>query len=336
MPGWVLRICCVASAALLPVVAGLPVAILLLLLIPVAVECSREAGERLTCGAAIAALFAVCCIMMPEMISILAVPMCLAGGLMLLYRDGHSVQRGIAWGFICVLALCMFSMVMTHRYQGDLCEGLAEDMVNLLAARPEANQVLLRCYQMGLCSLEGDLESILRLLGPLAVTGNVKRELLYSLRSTLADSLEMLLPQVIVAWLMLTVVLSAAVPDIVRRKSGKQGRLPAFSEWQMTDKVLSHLNALVLVYFLVIFTDQPLLVMMGRLCGAAFQYAYMILGLAVMEGVSKRHGMVRFIRRLWMAACTLFAPFVLLILGVVDRGLDLRRLRHSTDDKGGY
>ena len=336
MPGWVLRLGCVALAALLPLVIGLPAAVILLLLIPVAVECSREANERLTCGAAIAALFAVCCTSMPGAISILAVPMCLAGGLMLLYREGHSFQRGIAWGFICVVVLCMFSMVMTHRYQGDMCQGLAEEMVNAVSQGENGSEILLQCYQMGLCSLEDDLEMVVRLLGPLAITGEVQRELLYSLRSTLADSLEILLPQVIVAWLMLTVVLSAAVPDIVRRKSGRQGRLPSFGEWQMTDKVLSHLNALVLVYFLVIFTDQPVLVMLGRLCGAAFQYAYMVLGLAVLEGVSKQHGMVRFIRRLWMAACTLFAPFVLLILGVVDRGLDLRRLRHSTDDKGGY
>lgn len=336
MPGWVLRGICVAAAGVVPLLLGMPAAIVMLLLVPVAVECAREGNERLTCGAAIAALYLACWLKLPEAVSGIVLPWCAAGIVMLVIRDGHSVKRGLAWAGIGIGMLCMVSMILSYRYAGDMCEGIAEDMVNLLAQQPEANQMLLQCYQMGLCRLEDDLDMVVRLLGPLAITGEIKSEMLYSLRSILADSLEMLLPQVIVAWLMLTAVLSAAVPDIVRRKSGRQGHLPTFGEWQLTGRMLSHLNVLVLVYLLVIFTDQPVLVMMGRLCGAAFQYAYMILGLAVMEGISKQHGTVRFVRRLWMAGCTLFAPFVLLILGVVDRGLDLRRLRHSTDDKGGY
>lgn len=335
MRAWVLRIGCMAAAGVLPLLAGVPVAILLLLLVPVAAECCREADERLACGGAMAALCMACWYLLPGAAGAVALVWCIAAGGMLLNRERNAIRRGLTWAGIGMVILCMASVMLAQRYQGDLCEGLAGDMVNALAQRKDAGKVLLQCYQMGLCRLEDDMSVVVRLLGPLAVNGGVKREMLYSLRSTLADSLNALVPQAVMAWLMLTALLAAAVPDVVRRRMGLPGKLTPFGEWQLTNGVLGHLNVLVVIYLAVLLTDQPVLVMLGRLCGAAFQYTYMIFGLAVMEGISKRHGMARLVRRIWMAACILFAPFILLILGVVDHRLDLRRLRHSTDDKGG-
>lgn len=336
MRGWLLRGCAIVLAAVLPLLLGAPAAMAMLLLMPAAVECCREADERLACGGAIAALYLACWITLPEALSGVALLWCAAGAVMLAVRDGHAVKRGAAWVGICLAMLCIACMILSYRYQGQLCEGLAWDMVSAIAQREDGAQILLQCYQAGFSRLEDDLAPAVSLLGQLALTAEVKQQLMYSLRTTLAALLETLIPQVVVAWLLLTAVLTAALPDVVRRRRGKAGYLPPFGEWQLTDTVRRHLNVLVVGYLLMLFTDQPLLVLLASLCAAAFQYAYMVLGLAVMEGVTKQHGTVRFVRRLWMAGCTLFAPFVLVILGVVDRGLDLRKLRRLPDDEGGY
>jgi len=60
MAKWVLRIGFVLAAVLLPVLLGAPAALMLLLLMPVAVECSREWDERYFCGVGIFLLMVSC------------------------------------------------------------------------------------------------------------------------------------------------------------------------------------------------------------------------------------------------------------------------------------
>lgn len=332
MPGMVLRAVCVALAAGLPLVLGMPAALVLLFLIPVAVECCREGGETVTCAVATAALGAVCCWLLPFPLFIPALIWCAAGVAMCFCRRGHSIRRGIAWAGICAALLCAVLFWLGQRYQGQIFAGLAETVTDWIANRKDSASILLQCYQSGLSRLEDDMTPVLNLFGMLLMTEDVKLQLLYSLRATLEAAFRAALPQGIVAWVMVTAVLSAAVPDAVRRRKGLHGRLNSFGEWQLNDTVRRHLNVLALMYLVQLLTDSPVLSIMGSMCIAAFQYAYMILGLAVTEGLTKRLGTAKIMRRLWMAAFLLFAPFMLVLLGIADRIFDLRGFVRSMEE----
>lgn len=335
MARWILRCAFILSAVVLPALFA-PAAPLMLLLMPLTVECSREWDERYFCGVGIFLLMMSCYARFGEEGMAWAFLWGGCGIGMLMWRQGDGFRRGMVWTGLSAGLLCIALVWLGHCYPAGIIPGLAEGIVNWIDARPDAGNILLQCYQMGFSRLEEDLQPVVNLFGRLLMTRDVRNQLLYSLRYTMEVSLQTLAPQLIAAWLTLTLVLTTAVPDMLRRKQGRKGELPPFSDWHMTDWARKHLNFMALVYLLCLFTDNPMLIMVGNMCAATFQYAYLIFGLAVMEGITKRFGTVRFLRRLWMTACILFAPFILVILGIADRMFDLRRLSHSTEDKGGF
>lgn len=331
---WVLRGGSIVLAAGIPLLADVPGALVLLLILPMAVECCRTAGEKPACCAAVAAFCAGCCCAIPAM-ALPALAWCGAGLGMSLIGGEHPQRRGLAWAGLCTAMLCGLLVWMNFHYEGQVFAGLAEDAAAWVNARDDAGDILLRCYQLGLSRLEDDLQPVVNLLGMLVMTQQVRLELLYSLRTSLESLLTSLLPQVIVAWVLMTAVLTAALPDVVRRKRGQKGKLSPFGEWQLTVGQRRGLNGLALGYLLSLAATSAVTVLVGNLCAAVFHYAYMLLGLAVMEGITKRYGTARLLRRLWMGACLVLAPVILVILGIADGAFDLRKLRRSTEDEGG-
>lgn len=331
---WVLRGGSIVLAAGIPLLSGIPGALALLLILPVAVECCRAAGERPACCAAIAAFCAGCCYAAPAL-TLPALVWCGAGLGMSLLGGDEPQGRGLAWAALCTALLCGLLVWMNFHYEGQVFAGLAEDAVTWVNAQDNAGEMLLRCYQMGFSRLEDDMQPVVNLLGMLVMTQQVRLELLYSLRTTLEALLTSLLPQVIVFWVLATAVLTAALPDVVRRKGGRRGRLPSFGTWRLSIGQRRCLNVLALGYFLPLLAGSAVVSLMGSLCAATFHCAYMLLGLAVMEGLTKQYGTARLLRRLWMAVCLVLAPVVLVILGIADEALDLRKLRRSTEDEGG-
>lgn len=331
---WVLRGGSIVLAAGIPLLSGIPGALALLLVLPVAVECCRAAGERPACCAAIAAFCAGCCYAVPAL-ALPALVWCGAGLGMSLLGGDEPRGRGLAWAALCTALLCGLLVWMNFHYEGQVFAGLAEDAVTWVNAQDNAGEMLLRCYQVGFSRLEGDMQPVVNLLGMLVMTQQVRLELLYSLRTTLEALLTSLLPQVIVFWVLATAVLTAALPDVVHRKGGRRGRLSPFGTWRLSASQRRCLNVLALGYFLPLLTGSAVVSLMGSLCAATFHCAYMLLGLAVMEGLTKQYGTARLLRRLWMAACLVLAPVVLVILGIADGAFDLRKLRRSTEDEGG-
>lgn len=331
---WVLRGGCVALAACVPLLAGLPGALALLLVLPAVVECCCAAGEHPACMAGIGAFCAVCCWQLPG-VAIPALGWCCAGLGMCRVRCGHARQRSLAWTALCVCLLCGLLVWANIHYDGQVFAGLAEDMVSWLDVRPNAGEVLLWCYQTGLSRLEDSLQPALNLLGHLALTPQIRAELLYSLRTTLESLLPALAPQVIVAWLLLTAVLTAALPDVLRRRRGQAGELPPFGQWRQDEGLRRGMNLLALGYLVQVMGTSAVSATVGGLCAAAFHQGYMLLGLAVMEGVTKRFGTARLLRRFWMAVLLVLAPVILVILGLADWVFDPRKLRRSTEDEGG-
>lgn len=335
MGKWLLRCGALLAAVLLPALAP-PTAVILWLLMPVAVECSCEWEERYFCGVSIFLLMGSCYLLAGKNALAWAFLWGGCGIFMLAWKQQGAFKRSLMWMGLSAGMLCLMLAWLGRCYPQGILPGLAEEIVMWIDGQAEAGDILLQCYQLGLSRLEDDLQPVVSLFGKLVMTREVRNQLLYSLRYTLETSLEALLPQLIAAWLLLTLVLTTALPDVLRRKHGKRGVLPAFGEWRMTDWARRHLNFMAVVYLLSLLMDSPVAAAVGSMCAAVFQYAYLIFGLAVMEGMTKQFGTARFLRRVWMAGCILFAPFVLVILGIADRMFDLRKLRRLTDDKGGY
>lgn len=313
-----------------------PAALVMWLLMPLVVECCRELEERYFCIAAIVVLVGVCCLTMSENVYAFSFLWGGCGIGMLVWRGKNALKRSLIWTGLCAAMLCACLAWLGSRYPQGIFQGLAEEITAWIDNRPDAGSILLQCYQMGYARLEEELQPALSLFGVLVLTKADRMQLLYSLTYTLEVSLQTLAPKAVAAWLVLTLVLTSALPDVIRRRKGLPGALPPFGEWRLTAWANRRLNALIVIYLLSLFVDQPVLSLAGSMSVAVFQYAYMILGLAVMEGVTKRFGTLRFLRRLWMAGCVVFAPFVLVLLGIADRIFDLRRPRCSTDDEGGF
>lgn len=335
MARWLGRCGFLLMAVVLPTLLP-PAALILCLLIPVIVECSRELDERYFCGVGIFLLLGTCALRINSNAYAWAFLWYGLGLGMLVWREQNALKRSMVWTGLSAVALCLILAWLGSIYPQGIFPGVAEALTAWIDARPDAGDILLQCYQLGLSRLEDDLQPVVSLFGKLVMSREVRNELLYSLRYTLEISLQSLVPQLIGAWLLLTLVLTTALPDVLRRRHGKRGVLPPFGDWRMTDWARRHLNLMAVVYLVSILVDSPVVTAVGSMCASVFQYAYLIFGLAVMEGMTKQFGTARFLRRVWMAGCILFAPFVLVILGMADRMFDLRKLRRLTDDEGGF
>lgn len=331
---WVLRSSYVLLAACAPLLAGLPGILALLLLMPVAVECCRATGEHPTCMAVLGVFCAVSCWMQPG-IAVPVLAWCATGMAMCLVHRGSARRRGACWAALCLAMLCGLLAWASLRHPGDLFSWLAERIVAWVEAQEGSDMLLLQCYQMGYSRLEEGNQLLVGVLGNLGITPQVRQELLYSLRTTLEQQLPSVMPQAMVAWVLLTAVLTAALPDAIGRKRGQKGQLSPFGEWRLDVPLRRCLNLMALGYLLELLGTSAAVVTMGNLCAAVFRYGYILLGLAVLEGITKKAGTARALRILWMAVLLLLAPVLLVILGIADWYLDPRRLRRSTEDEGG-
>jgi len=336
MSKWLLRCSFMLAALVLPPLLGAPAALAMWLLMPLMVECSRELDERWFCGAGIILLVFVCCATMHRDAFAAAFLWGACGIGMLVLPQKDAIKRSFIWMGLSAAMLCLVLVWLSGRYPQGIFPGMAESMTDWINNQPEAQSILLRCYQMGYARLEQGTVPAMNLFGLLLMPQEVRLELLYSLRYTLEITLKALLPQLIGAWLLLTLVLTTALPDVIRRRQGRRGVLPPFGDWCITPWARWNLNAMAIVYLVTLLVESPVAALVGSLAAAVFEYGYMIFGLAVLEGVGKRLGTARFVRRLWMVGCLLFAPFILILLGMADRFLDLRKLRQLTENEGGY
>ena len=83
MRAWLVRAAALAAAALVPLLLGVPGILGMLALLPLAVECAREAGWRIPCAAGGVIVCAWCCVRMPQAQAIAAL-WCLMALVMLL------------------------------------------------------------------------------------------------------------------------------------------------------------------------------------------------------------------------------------------------------------
>ena len=337
MRAWLVRAAALAAAALVPLLLGVPGILGMLALLPLAVECAREAGWRIPCAAGGVIVCAWCCALMPQAQTIAAL-WCLMALVMLLAPVRPGWRRGAVWAVLTAAECCIVLLWLGRRYGGAPDAGPAWDIVNWIDRQDNAVEMLLRAYSSGYARLTGDMARlpVARLFGQIVMTSEVRTELLYSLRVSIEVLLKARLPGIIVWLIGLEGLLCAMLPDMLCRRSGRKGNLPRFDRWQLPRELARPVTALLAGMLLPLFAQQGAAVCLGRMCVAAFQFVYIWLGLSAMEGLMKQRGTAVLTRRLIQAAGLVLLPFVPMLVGVADQTMDLRRLRSPKDDEGGF
>ena len=337
MRAWLVRAAALAAVALMPLLLGVPGILGMLVLLPLAVECAREAGWRIPCAACAVTVCAWCYVCMPQALACAAL-WCLMAPVMLLAPVRPGWRRGAVWAALTA-AECFIVLVWLGRWYGGATDaGPAWDIVNWIDRQDNAVEILLRAYSSGYARLTGDMARLpaARLFGQIVMTNEVRTELLYSLRVSIELLLKARLPGIIVWLIGLEGLMCAMLPDMLRRRSGKPGYLPRFDRWQLPRELARPMTALLAGMLLPLFAQQGAAVCLSRMCVAAFQFVYIWLGLSAMEGLMKQRGTAVLTRRLIQAAGLVLLPFVPMLVGVADQAMDLRRLRSPKDDKGGF
>ena len=337
MRAWLVQAAALAAAALVPLLLGVPGILGMLVLLPTAVECAREAGWRISCAGSAAILCAWCLARMPQAMAC-AAPWCLAALGMLLAPVRPGWRRGAVWAALTAAECCGVLLWLGHRYSGIPDAGLAWDVVNWIDRQDNAAELLLRAYTAGYARLTGDLARLpaVRLFGQVVMTQQVRNELLYSLRVSLEALLRARLPGGIVWLIGLEGLVCAMLPDMLCRRGGRAGYLPRFDRWQLPRELSRPMTALLACMLLPLFTQQGAAVSFGRLCAATFQFVYLWLGRSVIEGLMKQRGAPVVTRRLLQAAGLVLLPFAPMLVGVADQAMDLRRLHGPKADEGGF
>lgn len=338
MHRWAIRLGAVAAAAALPWL-GLMGAAAVMLALPAAAECIRTTSERYTGVAACAAMGVSAIFAFPGAAGVVAAVWCAAALGMILIHTSAGVRRGMAWAVLAAALACGVVVWLRQTVEGDLFEAAAWALVNWIDAQPNRLDILVQAYQMGYASIGEDVSQIpmLRVLGSVLMTPEMQKELLYSLRTTLTLALEQSVPTMTVLWMTAVGVSAAWIPDVLRRKQGRQPVLPAFGEWRLSQEHARGVLLLFAGYLMPLFSSDPVVVHMGAMCSAAYQYVYMLMGMAAMEGLTKMIGMRKTSRRVMTIALALMAPFVVFLFGLLDQMMDFRHPRRQTDDdEGGY
>lgn len=337
MRAWLVRAAALAAAALVPLLLGVPGILGMLVLLPLAVECAREAGWRIECAAGTAIVCAWCCLRMPQALPCAAV-WCLTALAMLLAPVRPGWRRGVVWAALTAAECCLILLWLGRRYGGAADAGPAWDIVDWIDRQDNAVEILLRAYSSGYARLTGDMARLpaVRLFGQIIMTQEVRSELLYSLRVSIDALLRARLPGIIIWLIGLEGLLCAMLPDMLCRRAGHPGHLPRFDRWRLPQELSRPMTALLPGMLLPLFSQQYAAVCLGRMCMAAFQFVYIWLGLSALEGLMKQRGTAVLTRRLIQAAGLVLLPFAPMLVGMADQAMDLRRLRDPKDDEGGF
>lgn len=310
--------------------------LLLLLAVPALAEVMREAGRRWPLSLCLAAVGGAGWLLFSRDAAFIATAWCALAVAMIWVPTEKAVTRGVVWSAMTAAVICVALLVMNLHYHGMICDGLASGITQWIAEREDAAAILLRAYQSGLAGLEGNLAMLpaVRLFGNIVMPDQVRSELLKGLHTTLTLLLEYWLPSAIVNGIGLTGLLCAMLPDVYRARRGKPRRLPPFGAWRLPQQMTGLTLLLLLGSLLRYFTGSMVTARVSVMCGAAFQDIYMILGMCTASELMKWRGTGRGTRRLILAVGAIMAPFVLVVIGMADQAVDLRKMSRSMN-KGG-
>ena len=236
-----------------------------------------------------------------------------------------------AMAFSLVVVLCM----AVHMLGGPLQSVLPELIVQKLSRTKNLSEVLRRLAMQGLVSVP-DGYSVNGAFRPLMQAAH-NQQMLMSLRLTLEMLISSYLPKLFVNACVLTGVFVSlrlermnGVLLVVEAKSASQKHTrvvaaPAFRLLAMPRPLRLMLFGMAIVSFVTAFSASALAQTFGQLCYALFETLYTLLGAAVLVFVFTKNDPDRRIRAgVLAAALYLIAPFVLLIVGLLDQSFHFR------------
>ncbi|MGN0779347.1 MAG: DUF2232 domain-containing protein [Aristaeellaceae bacterium] len=340
----------VAGAVILLLAAVLPFAwpwtVAAVFLTPVLAECCRAGGKQRIVAAAVAVMS------LSGYVAGTPVQWCLLGGVWALAAVvmdtlpglNMPLRRTAAWLAISAVMAGAGVTLLRLYYGGAVCQGMAEDAVSWLAAREDANDILLAALQMGYARLSASGEMLpgFRFLGRTVLLTPVRTELLNSLRTTLTDSLQELVPSAVVFYLGVVAFLTAYLPEVIRRRRGRATLLPPMTRWYIPRE--HALGAMLLALFALVryMTEYLAVYQAGVMCLTAFYLLYGLQGLCLALWWLRRRRLPPGAGLLMGVAVFTMLPMagmLLTLLGACDQLLDPRALRgqpeETDDDEGG-
>lgn len=248
----------------------------------------------------------------------------------------------LGWSVLTTAIVCVAVTMLRAYFGGAAIQGMADALADWLGGREDSNRLLLTLYQMGYARLEGDMAQTpaVQMFGRIIMNPETHRELVNSLRTTLKYLFNEQLPGWIATYLIVSALLTAVVPEGIRRRKGQATELPPVHKLYMDRKAAMGACMLMLCGLARFLTPSLAVCQASGMAMTAFTVLYSAQGVCLIvwwlrNGQYHRGG--------WLitAALLLFLlPMIgtlLLILGVADQFADPRKLREKDrkDIEGG-
>ncbi|MBQ8201170.1 MAG: DUF2232 domain-containing protein [Clostridia bacterium] len=245
------------------------------------------------------------------------------------------------WGGACAAVLLTTLALAGGRYHGQIIDGLASSLCARIEGLPvlEKPRVLLMLYQAGFARLETETAQMLtlgvKLAGVLGISPEIQLQLINSFCTTVEQLLPSLLPEIMVQWAMLTVLLTAFAGDETLRWQTGRGRLPRLSQWYMPVQTGRMMLVIMLLGVVQLLTRSIPIAQTAIMCRTLGYWAFAVQGAACLMFMLQRQQASRMRCTLTLVLGLLIAPFVLMLIGLYDQFADPRKLRedNAADDE---
>ena len=309
-------------------------------LTPVLAECCRAGGRPLLAPVAAAAMSVTGYLAgAPAQLAMLGGAWALAAlAMALLPRPEPALRRTVAWtGIAAVMAGAGLTILRLH-YGGALCQGLAEDVTAIIAAREDAPDILLTAMRLGYARLTGAMEKApaFQLFGRTVMLANVQTELLNSLRTTIAYALRELIPSAAVVYLGVSAALTSRLPDGIRRRRGREAMLPPMTGWYIPREYAVGAMLLALFGLVRYLTGSLAVYQAGAMSMTAFYLLYGAQGFCLALWWLRRGTLppgAGVLIGILVLSMLPMAVMALVLLGAVDQLADPRGLREEESER---
>ena len=315
-----------AALTVLAAVLGIPFLAAAMLILPVAAAClaftSGWAGAAALCGAACAAGIVV----LPSEAWPVTVLWCAGNGLVSCLPMKKLLMRPAAQAGVCLAAWAAGLGTLLALTGGQIIGGLAQAACDAIDRSPEGTEILLRAYSMGYARLEGT-EAMFSVVRTMALPASVRLQMLYSLRVSLEEMLPSLLCSAIIYHTALTVLLTAEIPDVLRRRRGLHGVYRPMEQWYMPRRLGTAVFALCIGWVVAFLAEDGVCAYLGWLCADVFRAAFLLQGVCWMMWMGRKMGVGRTVRSVWPVILSVMIPLIPILMGMIDQRRDARHLR---------
>ena len=264
----------------------------------------------------------------------IAAPWSALGCLAALLPLKDNKRRVWLWAGLIVIMWAGFVILLQSLMNGPLVPGMALELQEQLAKSPMCDTVLISAYNSGMARTKDPVtlsSMYVSSMLSMALPDATRTELLNSLRVSIEEIMPAALCEGFVGHVLIVTVLCTLLPDLLRRKNGEKGIYPKFTEWHMPSGIGLAVGALALGFVICLMTESDLWMKIGLLSSAVFTVAYGLQGVSFQLWIEDKMGMGKIFRVIWIAGVLLLAPFILVILGLIDQRRDARNLRKDKE-----